>query len=120
MGKVILFCLLKQLLILIFCLLDGFTEQTSRNKVDQSIVHIRNQQRNGRKSLTTIQGLAEDLDLKKMVKIMRKMFSTNGTILKDEEMGEIIQIQGDRRKDVLNFLVKYNICTKEQIKVHGF
>lgn len=47
------------------------------------------------------------------------MFSTNGTILKDEEMGEVIQLQGDRRKDAAEFLAKYNICQKDEIKVHG-
>ena len=88
--------------------------------VPQSIVHIRSQQRNGRKSLTLISGLAEDLDLKKILKVLRKMFSTNGAILKDDEVGEVIQLQGDRRTDCYNFLVKHNICTKEEIKMHGF
>ena len=72
------------------------TTAPGEKKKRRDIVHIRNQQRNGRKSLTTIQGLAEDLDLVKILKVMRKMFSTNGTILKDEEMGEIIQLQGTR------------------------
>lgn len=57
-------------------------------------VHIRNQQRNGRKSLTIITGLADDLDLKKILKVMRKMFSTNGTIMMDDEIGEVLQLQG--------------------------
>lgn len=51
---------------------------------------------------------------------LAQQFSTNGTILKDEEMGEVIQIQGDRRKDAMEFLVKYKICEKDEIKVHGF
>jgi translation initiation factor SUI1 len=58
--------------------------KTTAKKIIQGMVHIRNQQRNGRKSLTTIQGLAEDLDLQKIVKYMRKAFNTNGTILKDK------------------------------------
>ena len=37
-----------------------------------SDVHIRVQQRNGRKCVTTIQGLAEDLDQKKICKFFRK------------------------------------------------
>jgi len=96
-------------------------EATAEKKASKGyVVHIRNQQRNGRKSLTLIQGLPDDLNLKKIVKVMRKMFSTNGTILKDEEMGEVIQLQGDRRKDAYDFLTKYNICEPEVIKVHGF
>ena len=82
-------------------------------------VHIRNQQRNGRKSLTTIDGLPGDLNLEKILKVMRKTFSTNGTILHDEEVGDVIQLQGDRRRDAFDFLTKYNICRGEEIKVHG-
>lgn len=59
-----------------------------------SYVHIRIQQRNGRKSLTTVQGLAIDLDLKKILKALKKTYSTNGTILVDDEVGEVIQLQG--------------------------
>lgn len=38
-----------------------------------SVVHIRIQQRNGRKSLTLVQGLASDLDLKKILKALKKV-----------------------------------------------
>jgi translation initiation factor 1 len=48
------------------------------------------------------------------------MYSTNGTILTDEEMGEVIQLQGDQRKNVVDFFVKYKVCDKEVLKVHGF
>eukprot|EP00457_Paulinella_chromatophora_P008375 gb/GEZN01008406.1/.p1 GENE.gb/GEZN01008406.1/~~gb/GEZN01008406.1/.p1 ORF type:complete len:153 (+),score=10.96 gb/GEZN01008406.1/:124-582(+) len=104
----------------------GFEDSVEDNHETKSkapkgyIVHIRNQQRSGRKSLTLISGLPDDLNLQKMVKVMRKMFNTNGTILKDDEGLEVIQIQGDRRKDALEFLVKYKIADKECIKVHGF
>jgi hypothetical protein len=39
----------------------------------QGIVHLRVQQRNGRKSLTTCQGLATDLDLKKILRALKKV-----------------------------------------------
>lgn len=66
---------------------SGEESKVTKTKAKEGIVHIRNQQRNGRKSLTQISGLASDLDLVKIVKVMRKMFNTNGTILKDEEHG---------------------------------
>jgi translation initiation factor 1 len=47
-----------------------------------SIVDIRSQKREGKKSLTTIAGLQSDLDLK-MTKNLRKTLATNGTILDD-------------------------------------
>ena len=85
-----------------------------------SVVHIRNQQRNGRKSLTTISGLQDDLDLKKILKYIRKMYSTNGNVKKDPEHGDIIQVQGDLRKEIAQFFVEYKVCGKEEIKLHGF
>jgi translation initiation factor SUI1 len=52
---------------------------------------------------------------------MRKMFSTNGTILHDDDGNEVIKLQGDRRHEVAEFLVKYCVVeSKEEIHVHGF
>lgn len=39
-------------------------------------IHIRIQQRNGRKTLTTVQGIAHDYDKKKLVKAFKKVLIT--------------------------------------------
>ncbi|AFZ80932.1 translation initiation factor SUI1, putative [Theileria equi strain WA] len=83
------------------------------------IVHIRNHQRNGRKSVTTVQGLEESLDLKKMVRALKKEFSCNGTIIAHAEHGSIIQLQGDKRQDVVKFLEREKLVTPDQIRIHG-
>jgi translation initiation factor 1 len=99
-------------------------------------IHIRIQQRNGKKCITTIQGLdkyfgsndsdtdlkdLQDLkDLKGMVRKFKKMFSSNGTILVDPDIGQIVQLQGDQRQNVAKFLISQNICTSNNIKIHGF
>ncbi len=98
---------------------DELLENVAFNK-DKSLVHIRVQQRQGRKSLTTIQGLANDLNLKKIVRYLKRIFSTNGTIIKDDAIGEVIQLQGDQRYKCSNFFVKYKVCLEEEIRVHGF
>jgi translation initiation factor 1 len=36
--------------------------------------------------------------------VIKKKFACNGTIVSDTEMGEVIQLQGDQRKDVQDFL----------------
>merc|ERR1712188_118035 len=82
-------------------------------------VHIRVQQRNGRKCLTTVQGLAADLDIKKILKYIKKAFNCNGTVVNDKA-GDVIQLQGDQRGNVQKFLTHENICTKDEVKVHGF
>merc|ERR1711964_516580 len=92
-----------------------------RGQVEQdfvSDVHIRVQQRNGRKCVTTVQGLAEDLDQKKICKYFRKAHNTNGSLIKDKETGkQIIQVQGDQREAFKEFLTNYNICLKSEIKI---
>ncbi|XP_043689963.1 protein translation factor SUI1 homolog [Telopea speciosissima] len=84
-------------------------------------VHIRIQQRNGKKSLTTVQGLKEEYNSEKILKSLKKEFCCNGNLVADEKLGgKIIQLQGDQRKNVSNFLIKAGITKKEQIKIHGF
>ena len=69
------------------------------------------QQRNGRKTLTTVQGIDEKFDLKKLVRVFKKgmyrdprihyhpnhmyiEFATNGNVVEDtEKFGSIIQLQ---------------------------
>ncbi|KAK7624005.1 translation initiation factor SUI1 [Phyllosticta citricarpa] len=79
-------------------------EDTGETKQSQNYIHIRIQQRNGRKTLTTVQGLPKKFDQKKILKVIKKKFACNGTIVHDSEMGEVIQLQGDQRKDVQEFL----------------
>ena len=83
-------------------------------------VHVRVQQRNGRKCITTVAGLADDLDVKRICKAFKKNFSCNGAVQKDEEVGEVIQLSGDQRTNVKEFLVDQEICHGEQIVLHGF
>jgi translation initiation factor SUI1 len=75
------------------------------------------------KCITTIQGLDEDLDLRRIMKHMKKVFNTNGSITEDDEMGEIIQLQGDQRQNVKEWLLAQEVVTQqelERIVIHGF
>ncbi|KAM9493683.1 eukaryotic translation initiation factor 1 [Clarias gariepinus] len=86
----------------------------------EDYIHIRIQQRNGRKTLTTVQGIAADYDKKKLVKAFKKKFACNGTVIEHPEYGEVIQLQGDQRKNICQFLTEIGLAKEEQIKVHGF
>ena len=92
--------------------MDLFTDE-------RNIVHIRVQQRNGRKCVTSIHGIAPDLDLKKILKYLKKAYSTNGNIVNHTEHGDIIQLQGDQRRNVYDSLIDWKIADKEDIRVHG-
>ena len=113
--------------------------------VQDGLVHIRIQQRNGRKTLTTIQGLSAEYDLKKIVRACKKVrsswpllslaltderyraslinfqeFACNGTVVEHPEYGEVLQLQGDQRHKICDWLTKTSLVKSDQLKVHGF
>merc|ERR1719326_1009495 len=106
---------------------DGFADKEGTG----GKVHIRVQQRNGRKSWTTVQGIPDKVklpksgkvfpvDFDKLLRALKKIFQTNGTLIADAEHGKILQMQGDLRKDIAQFLiVETMLVTKEQVMVHG-
>lgn len=83
------------------------------------LVHIRLQQRSGRKSLTIVQGLSEKLDLEKINKNLKKEFCCNGCIIENLNLGKIIQLQGDQRENTIKFFLEEKILIKKIIKLHG-
>ncbi|KAK2424024.1 Translation initiation factor SUI1 family protein [Trifolium repens] len=102
---------------------DPFAEANAEDSgagSSKEYVHIRIQQRNGRKSLTTVQGLKKEFSYNKILKDLKKEFCCNGTVVQDPEQGQVIQLQGDQRKNVSTFLVQAGIVKKEHIKIHGF
>ncbi|GIQ82706.1 eukaryotic translation initiation factor SUI1 [Kipferlia bialata] len=85
-----------------------------------SLVHIRIQQRTGRKSITTVQGIDRRYNFKKIVKAFKASFCCNGNVVEHPEHGQVIQLQGDHRHAVVSFLVEKKLCKKDQIKLHGW
>ena len=83
-------------------------------------MHIRIQQRNGKKSLTTVQGLKKSYSYDKILKDLKKEFCCNGNVVQDKELGKVIQLQGDQLKNVANFLMQVGLAKKDHIKIHGF
>lgn len=62
------------------CVSDPFADATKGDDRlpagTEDYIHIRIQQRNGRKTLTTVQGIADDYDKKKLVKAFKKVRSS--------------------------------------------
>jgi translation initiation factor 1 len=99
-------------------------DELKQGSLTKNKYHIRVQQRNGRKCITSIDGLEEDLDLKRICKAMREAFSCNGNVVmkSDEETG-VIQLQGDQRENIKQWLLDQQIILKnevDRIVVHGF
>ncbi len=84
---------------------DATSQAAKKQQTQERYVHIRIQQRNGRKTLTTLQGLPKEYDQKKLLKAFKKEFACNGTIVDDEELGQVIQLQAIsvRRSPLLSF-----------------
>jgi len=86
----------------------------SQNKVTISV-----QQRNGRKSITSISGMAEDLDLKKILSYVKKTYNCNGSIVKNDKLGEVIILSGNQKDNIYNFLINEEINKKDEIIIKG-
>ena len=93
-----------------------------------------------------LQGLEKSFDYKKVLKAFKKgklllllllgrwhlqhasssdhvsaaEFCCNGNVVEDAELGKVIQLQGDQRKNVSTFLTGNNLAKKDLIKIHGF
>lgn len=77
--------------------IDEELDKTPKN------IHVRIKQRNGRKCITTIEGLdilfSEDVVnfVEEIAKTFRKKFNCSATVIKPEL---VIQLQGDHRKEI--------------------
>ena len=104
--------------------MDSFTEDLfSTSSLAKNKYHIRIQQRNGRKCITILDGLEEDLDLKRICKAMRNAFSCNGNVSQKEDGTEVIQLQGDQRENIRIWLLEQEIILRnevDRIVIHGF
>ncbi|OEL12784.1 Protein translation factor SUI1-like protein, partial [Dichanthelium oligosanthes] len=94
---------------------DGGAPATPRDDV----VHLRTQQCNGRKSLTTVQGLSAAYNYAKILQDLKRELCCSGIVVEDEDLGNVVQLQGDDRKAVAAFLVKAGIVTKANVKIHS-
>jgi translation initiation factor 1 len=90
------------------------------NSIENIKIHLRIQQRTGKKSITTIEGLY-DIDFKEELKKMKKKFSCNGKIVSDDEdHGTVIQLQGDQRLEIRNYLMEKYKYKVDDIVIHGY
>ena len=85
-------------------------------------IHIRVQQM-GKKWITSIEGLDDDLDLDRIARAMKKTLNCAATVSMNKEGNEIIQLQGYQRDFIHEWLVVNEVMTEKEaitrLVIHG-
>jgi len=85
-------------------------------------IHIR-VQKTGSRYITSVDGLDDDLDLKRIIRSMKKTLHCSIKIVTNDDDEEVIQLQGDHRDDIRGWLVANEVLTekeaKERLIIHG-
>lgn len=94
--------------------IDDFDKCNDKRHVD-----VRLDQRNGRKCITTIEGLEEtdELKFKDLLSSLKKRFACTGSA-KEEEGKIVIKLTGMQHENVKEYLVKKGFYEEEEITVH--
>ena len=100
-------------------MMNDINEFFDKNNFDDSKVDIRKQARNGTKCMTLIEGLGKDLDIQKIAKHLAKTLQCSASILKNDNVGEVIKLSGDKMQEVKEFLIKEQIYKDSNIIIHG-
>lgn len=85
-----------------------------KTRVDK--IHIRTQQM-GKKWITTIDGLDEDLDQKKIARHLQKDLHCSAKVSQSKEGKDVITLQGDQRAVLKEWLVTSEVLTAEEGKI---
>jgi translation initiation factor 1 len=84
------------------------------------MIHIRIFQRNGRKRITTVDGIPNVYDLPKIVKKMRKVLHCSVSLTEDKNSKKkIIRASGDQRENIRIWLVNASNINCNNIVIHG-
>lgn len=88
----------------------------------KSKIHIRTQQQ-GRRWLTSVEGLGDEYDLGKIARDMKKCFHCSTSVAENTSGEEVVLIQGNHRDDVREWLLDNAFVTEkeaeERVVVHG-
>lgn len=90
---------------------------TSTSEVNQNVgyVDVELSARTTRKSITTIKGLSDAINKEKLAGKWKKMFCCRVTV-----KGGDIELSGDHRDEIIQYLLEMEIVTKSQIRKHGY
>jgi len=98
---------------------NDISEDNIFNKSTKSVI-VSITQRNSRKSITKIEGLSTSYDMKKIIKELQQKVQSSGSISDVEGHGKVIIFQGDKRNEIIKYLVDNNYVNRENIKLMGY
>lgn len=82
-------------------------------------VHVRVRQRTNRTYITTIEGLGDEIDHKKVCRHLQKSFNCGGgKVTVTDDNGTVIQLAGDQREPLKKFLIDEGLA--QNVILHGF
>lgn len=87
-------------------------------ETETRLVHIGVRKRNGRKLITSVEGLTEK-ECNAALKKLKSQLNCNGHIIKEEKC-VTLEMQGDKREEINFFLINTANFSNNQIRVHGF
>uniref|UniRef100_A0A6C0JS28 SUI1 domain-containing protein n=1 Tax=viral metagenome TaxID=1070528 RepID=A0A6C0JS28_9ZZZZ len=94
------------------------TDKKEKSVTTPLDVHIRIYKRNGKKYVTTVEGLdLEEVIIKKFISKCSKKYSCGGSYDKKDK---IVKFSGDFRNNISEFLLENEIVEKQNLHIHGF
>jgi len=99
--------------------LQSQQSEAQRAQQPQLQVDLYVRQRNARKRTTLCTGLPPDLDHAKVLSALKRANNCTGAV-KTKDGAKQLVLSGDQRAAVQHFLVQEQICSAEQIHVHGY
>ncbi len=107
--------------------MDSFLTQAAAPTLDlirerTTKIHIHTRQ-NGRKWITTLEGLDDDLDLHRIARALKRDFHCSASVDVNEDEEEFIKLSGNHRDSLAKWLVDMEILTereaRERLVLHG-
>lgn len=99
--------------------LDDLSTRKAGSELDAGEVHIRVQQRNGKKAITTVQGLNPALNFDRVTRAWREKWGCAANVVKDSEFGSVVQLQGNWADNIKQFLIEERLAQPSSLKIHS-
>jgi translation initiation factor 1 len=91
---------------------DPFGVGDGNLEIQKENIHVRFYP--GKRAITMIEGLDDDLDQKRIARAMKRAFNCATSLHKDKVGRDVIKLQGDQVVNVRDWLLAQEILTKKE------